>query len=124
MSQKGYILKRCGAWFVRYRADFTIDGKIVRKQKCVKIAEVCDRYRSKSDVEPLAEAEVAKVKQSAKCSHAGTLFNDYVKAVYLPYTQRTRKPSTYANRKTCIERYVLPRTEGLALRDFTTALVY
>jgi hypothetical protein len=77
------------SWFLRYRDNFSVDGKIERKQKCVKLADYCDRYHSVKDVQPLADEKLAKVNQSAKCSHTGILFSDYISTVYLPYTQQT-----------------------------------
>jgi hypothetical protein len=42
MAQQGYIFKQRGSWFYRYRDNFSVDGKIERKQKCVKLADYCD----------------------------------------------------------------------------------
>jgi len=30
-------------WYLRYRDNFNEDGQIVRKQKCVHLADYCDR---------------------------------------------------------------------------------
>jgi integrase len=124
MAQNGYIFKQGGSWFLRYRDNFTVNGQIIRKQVCKKLAEYGDRYRCERDVQPLADDVLNKVGQSAKCSHAGILFTEYVEKIYLPYAYRTTKPSTYAGRKTYFERYIKPRVENLALRDFATAIVY
>jgi integrase len=124
LAQEGYIFKKGRSWFFRYRDNFSVNGEIIRKQKCVKLADYCDRYRCERDVQPLADEKMAAVKQSAKCSHSGVVFTDYITTVYLPYAQRTTKPSTYAGRKTYYERYIKPQVEDLALRDFTTGIVY
>ena len=55
MAQQGYIFKQRSSWFLRYRDNFSVDGKIVRKQKWEKLAEYCDRYRCERDVQPLAD---------------------------------------------------------------------
>src|SRR5262245_6452450 len=114
MAQSGYIYKHGGSWFLRYRDNFTVDGQIIRKQVCKKLADYCDHYRCERDVKDLAEAEIAKVKQSAKTPHPGILFTEYVEQVYLPYVKRTTKPSTYAGRMVYFQRYIKPRAEGVA----------
>jgi integrase len=123
MAQQGYIFKQRGSWFLRYRDNFSVDGKIVRKQKCVKLADYCDRYRCERDVQPLADEKLATVKQSAKCSHTGIMFTEYVETIFLPMVERTKKPSTYAAYKTYYERYLKPWSADYALRDFTIAIV-
>lgn len=122
-QQQGYIFKHRGAWYLRYRDNFVVDAKIVRKQKCVRLADVCDRYRIASDLDDLVAEKMGSVRQAAKCPHSADLFNDYVEQTYLPYVLRTMKPSTYAAYRTYAERYILPRTAKFALRDFTTATV-
>src|SRR5215472_14395710 len=123
MAQQGYIFKRGGSWFLRYRDNFSVNGEITRKQKCVKLADYCDRYRCERDVQPLADEKMATVKQAAKCSHSGIMFTEYVEKVFLPMVERTKKPSTYAAYQTYYERYMKPWTADYALRDFTIAIV-
>jgi integrase len=120
----GQIFDQGRSWFLRYREDLVIDGQVVRKQRCVKLAEKCDRFRIKSDLKDLAADVMNRVKQSAKCPNASIMFTDYVEQTYLPYAERTTKVSTYACRKTYFNRYIKPRVEELALRDFTKAHVY
>ena len=122
--QEGYVFKKGNSWFLRYRENVTVDGKTLRKQKCVKLADYCDRYRREKDLEDLISEKMGKVRESAKCSHAGVMFTEYVKDYYLPFVQRTKKPSTYSGRKTYLDRYIIPRVQKLALRDFTTATIY
>jgi integrase len=125
MSQKGYVFKQGGQWYLRYRDDFLVDGKIVRKQKCVQLAEVCDRYRRESDLADLVEEKLAGVKAAAKCPQACNLFSDYVETVWLPHIQSTRKPSTYAGYRSYFQRYIKPfaEKENYAIRDFNVAIV-
>jgi integrase len=124
MAQNGYVFRQGRSWFLRYRDNFTIDGMIVRKQKCVKLADFCDRYRCERDLEELVAEKIGQVRESAKCPSASVMFVDYVEKIYLPFARRTTKPSTYAGRKTYFLRYIKPRVANLALRDFTTATVY
>lgn len=63
------------------------------------------------------------MKEADKCPHSSDLFSDYVEETYLPFVQRTMKPSTYAGYSTYFKRYLKPRVKGHALRDFTVATV-
>src|SRR5204863_8310807 len=109
----------------RYRHDALVDGVMVRKQKCEKLADYdANRYRCKGDVEDLAKEKIDKVNAARKCPQSGQMFTIYVEETYLPYAKRTTKPSTYACRKTYYEHYIKPRVKKYALRDFTTAIMY
>jgi hypothetical protein len=123
MAQQGFVFKKGASWFLRYRHNVTIDGTIVRKQKCVKLADYGDRYRCERDLDELVAEKMAGVQQAAKCPHSSDLFNDSVEEVYLPFVLRAKKPSTYSGYKTYFERYPKPRTGKYALRDFTVAIV-
>lgn len=123
MAQHGFVFKKGKSWFLKYRENKNVDGQIVRTQKCVKLADYCDRYRCESDLDELVTEKIAGVHQAAKCPHSSDLFNDYVESVYLPFVLRSKKPSTYRGYKTHFERYIKPGTEDYALRDFTVAIV-
>ena len=124
MAQHGFVFRKGRSWFLRYRDNFEVDGQIIRKQKCVRLADYCDRYRCESDLDELVAEKMAGVRQAAKCPKSVQMFTAYVEETYLPYAKRTRKPSTYAGRKTYWEHYIKPRVAKYALRDFTTAKVY
>ena len=55
MGQKGFIFKKGGSWFLRYRDDVIEDGQIIRKQQCKRLAPVCDQYRTEKDLQGLRE---------------------------------------------------------------------
>ena len=123
MAQKGFVFKQGSSWFLRYRDNFLVDGQIVRKQKCVKLADYGDRYRCERDLDDLVAEKMAGVRQASKCPHSSDSFTGYVEDVYLPFVQRTMKPSTYSGYRTYWERYLKPRAGKYALRDFTVAIV-
>ena len=123
MGQKGFVFRKGASWFFRYRDNFNVDGKIVRKQKCVKLAEYGDRYRCPSDLDDLVAEKMAGVRQASKCPHSSDLFVSYVEEVYLPMVQRTMSASTHGGYKTYWDRYLKPRVGKYALRDFTVAVV-
>jgi integrase len=120
---QGQIIKKGSSWFLRYWDNFLVDGGIVRKQKCVKLADYGDRYRCERDLKDLVTEKMGNVQASAKCPHSSESFTAYVEDKYLPYVLRSMKPSTYAGYKTYWERYIKPRVGNHALRDFTTAIV-
>lgn len=123
MAQQGFVFRKGNSWFLKYRDTDVVDGKKVRKQKCVKLADYCDRYRCESDLEDLVAEKMNGVRQAAKCPHSSDSFISYVEEVYLPFVLRTWKPSTYSGYRTYWERYIKPRVEKYALRDFTVAIV-
>lgn len=123
MAQQGFVFRKGDSWFLRYRHDVDVDGVIVRKQKCVRLADYCDRYRCKRDLDDLAQEKMAGVQRAAKCPHSSDLFVSYVENVYLPFVLHAKKPSTYAGYKAHFGRYIKPRVEKYALRDFTVAIV-
>jgi hypothetical protein len=59
-TQRGCIVKKGRAWYLRYY-DVVLDsnGQPIRKKCCHKLADYCDRYRSKKSVRPLAEEFLA-----------------------------------------------------------------
>jgi integrase len=122
--QKGYVFKHGRNWYLRYRDNFEVDGKIVRKQTCVMLAKYdANRYRTESDLADLVAEKLAGVRQASKCPHSADSFSSYVDDVYLPFVLRTMKASTYSGYKTYWERYIKPRVGKYALRDFSVAIV-
>jgi len=124
MAQQGFVFRKGSSWFIRYRHDIEVDGVMVRKQKCEKLADHCDAYRCEGDLKELAKEKMDKVYQERKCPQSGRMFTTYVEETYLPHALRTAKPSTYAGRKSYWLRYIKPHVKQLALRDFSTAIVY
>lgn len=124
MAQQGSVFQKGSSWFLRYWHTIAIDGRNVRKQKCEKLADYCDRYRSKRDVANLVKEKMDKVAASSECSHPGQMFTDYVEKIYLPHVKEEKKASTYAGRKTYYERYIKPGLERYALVDLTKPIIF
>jgi integrase len=123
MAQTGHVYLQCGKWYVRLRMNFLENGKIVRKQKAIFLAEKSGRYRQESDLAELAQEKLAGVKAGEKCPQSAELFVEYVENTWIPFVARSKKPSTAAGYRSYWLRYIKPRVEGLALRDFTIAVV-
>lgn len=123
MAQQGFVFRKGPSWFLKYRDFVDVDGRRVRKLKCVKLADYCDRYRCESNLEDLVAEKMASVRQAAKCPRSSDSFISYVEGVYLPFVQRGKEDSTYAGYLAYWNRYIRPRVGKYALRDFTVAIV-
>src|SRR5271170_7456966 len=94
--QEGYIWRKGGSWFGRWREDVIEDGCVIRKQRSAWLADVCDRYRSRADVRPLL-AEKLRPINARKASPQSTMpVTDFVETYYLPFAQENCRPSTYS----------------------------
>jgi integrase len=123
VAQKGFVYRSGPNWFLKYRDKRLVDGVLVTKQECVKLAAYGDRYRRESDLADLAAEKLAGVRAVEKCPQSSELFVDYVEDTWLPFVERSKKPSTYAAYRSYWLRYIKPRVEGYVLRDFTVAVV-
>ena len=118
--QEGYIWRVGRSWFARWREDsLDANGRVVRKQRCEKIAEYCDLYRSKADVRPLL-AEKLRPLNEKKLSPKSTLsLAQYAKDFFLPHAERECKPSTAVGYKGLWSTYLAgQRDTQIRLRDF------
>ena len=43
MAQRGCVWRKGGSWFLKYRENTVVDGKVIRKQKCVFLAKYATR---------------------------------------------------------------------------------
>lgn len=118
--QQGYIFRKGANWYGRWWDDVIVDGKIVRKQRCEKLAAVSDRYRSKADVRPLLAEKLRPINEG-RARPEGTLpVAEFVENYYLPFALTNCRPSTYSAYKTQWETYLTPRLTKITLRDFRT----
>jgi hypothetical protein len=74
MAQEGFVFRKGPSWFLRYRQNTNVDGQIIRKRKCVKLAEYCDRYRCPSDLDDLVAEKLTAVRDAAKPPRSSDLF--------------------------------------------------
>jgi integrase len=94
---------------------------VVRKQRCKKLAEYGDRYRSQKDVRPLLEDYLRPLNAGRTKPESTLKITEYVERFYLPYVRDNCKPSTYSGYKTQWMMYLSSRLTKDALRDFRTA---
>ena len=119
-QQRGYIWKAGRSWFGRWREDTLLDGQVVRKQRCAKLADVCDRYRSKADVYPLLAEKLRPLNEGRHSPQSTIPVATFVERYYLPVAKENCRPSTYSAYKTQWATYLAPRLQKIILRDFRT----
>jgi integrase len=119
-QQAGYIWKVGRSWFGRWRENVLENGGVVRKQRCAKLADVCDRYRSKADVRPLLAEKLRPINEGRTRPEGTLSLAEYVEKFYLPFVEENFKPSTSAGYKNIWEDYVKPHVGSGVLRDFRT----
>lgn len=118
--QSGYVFKKDGSWFLRYRDTCIVDGVKVRKQICKKLTSVCDRYRTVRDVQPVAD-EILLPINSGKAKPESTLtIAEFAEQHWLPWVRENCKPSTVAGYGTIWKLYLAPYLQKITLRDFRT----
>ncbi|HXN52168.1 MAG TPA: tyrosine-type recombinase/integrase [Candidatus Acidoferrum sp.] len=118
-QQQGYIFRKGRNWYGRWWDDVIVEGQIVRKQRCEKLAEVSDRYRSRADVRVLL-AEKLRPINAGKMRPESTLnVSEYADDFWLPWVRENLKPSTVD----CYQkmwRTLAPHLNEISLRDFRT----
>src|SRR5580698_1699128 len=94
--QTGYIWRVGSSWYGRWREDVIESGIVVRKQHSEKIADVSDRYRTKSDVRPLLEERLRPINEGRSRPESTLSVAAFVQDYYLPFVRENFKPSTVA----------------------------
>ena len=116
--QRGYIFQRHGAWHLRYWIGSKKAGNL--KQECRKLVEVCDEYRTKRSVVPLADKILRPLNETNPLDIIQTLAQ-FIESKYLPHVETFRRPSTYRGYKNLYHRYIAKRAAGIRLASFRTA---
>ena len=120
MSQDGYVFKKRGSWFLRYRDNFIVNGEVVRKQTCKRLTAVCERYRTRKDMQPLVD-EILSPVNSGKAKPESTLtITEFAEDHWLPWAKENCKPATVAGYETLWRTYLAPYLQKIRLRDFRT----
>jgi integrase len=118
--QRGSILKRHGAWHLVYRVDEIIDGQPVRKQKTHRLAAVCDDYRTKKDVQTLAEDHLRPLNLGALTPEGSLTVSDFAQKYFLPAVTARKKPSTAKFYTDLVDNHLEPLLGSIRLRDVST----
>src|SRR3989442_13693272 len=123
MSQRGYIFRKGGAWYLRYRDDILgPDGTPRRLQFCRKLADYDSiRFRSKAQVKPLADEILAPLNNGRVRPESTMVVEQFVEGRYFPDAKQVMRPSTYKNAYNLWKKHLAHRLTGIRLRDFRTA---
>jgi integrase len=122
-TQRGHIWRVGKSWFGRwYREELERgpDGnfQVVRRQHAEKLAEYCDSYRAKKDVQPLLDAKLRRLNEGRSSPESTLSIKEYAETFFLPYCDRELKPSTSYGYRQTWRMYLKPRLATVVLRDF------
>ena len=109
--QKGQLIKRHGAWHLRYWRD----GKRV----CQRLAPFNDTYRTERAVRPLI-AEILDPLNEGRAPGGPQALQHFIEHTYLPYAKEHKRPSTYKGYFNLYKRNIAPRIAGAKLWQFRT----
>jgi site-specific recombinase XerC len=119
-KQKGEIIETRTAFFARYYVS-TEDGK--RKQKCVKLSDRSDLYRSRSDVQPLMDRVMESVNSQSEIITGQQALTDFIERHYLPWCDANKSAPTANGYKRIWDCYLKPHIGGIALVNLQTTQV-
>ncbi len=117
-----------GCWFGRwYQDEMQDDGSIRRVLRTKKLAEMCDRYRTATDVRPLLDEILRPLNEGRTDARSTMTLARFVEHHYQPeYVDIELKPSTRNgyNKLWDTLAELAPHLGSIALRDFTANHVY
>jgi integrase len=120
VAQRGYVFKKNGAWFLRYRDNFLVDGTVVRKQACKRLADVGDRYRTERDLRDLIDEVLSPINSGRAKPESTMTVAEFAEKNWLPWARENCKPSTISGYETLWKTYLAPYLRDISLRDFRT----
>jgi integrase len=118
--QRGNILKKHGAWHLRYYTSEVVNGAPVRRQVMRRLAPVNDQYRSKGDVLNIAQDFLTPENRGLHQPEGGLTLTEFSDRYFFPYVASKRKPSTLKFYKDVFANHLKDRVGHLRLREFTT----
>jgi integrase len=97
--QTGTVVQRGNSWYLRFYEPVLLDGKIVKRQKAVKLVQVSREYATAEAVRAagLVGQVLAPINTNAGTAEAGQPLTEFLEYVYLPYVREHLKPSTFKN---------------------------
>src|ERR1700733_11699411 len=109
--QKGQLIKRHGAWHLRYWRD----GKRV----CQRLAPFNDTFRTERSVRPLVDEILQPLNEGQQPGGPQTL-QTFIEKTYLPYAKEHKRPSTYKGYYNLYHCDIARRVAGVKLWQFRT----
>src|SRR5579863_3747288 len=131
MSQKGYVFRANGWWWLRYfetrvetgkAPDF--ERKMKRRQHASKLAKVEPQHqrlrRPPEYVEQLQVEFLARINQNDTAPDKSISLAEFFKTVFAPHMAERRKVSNCYCMQKNWDKELLPRIGNVRVRDFTT----
>ncbi len=109
------LIRKQGKWRVRWRE---VDAEGVLRHRSQQLATVAD-YPRKTELRPLFNEFVAKLNRTAEQPLAQSRLVDFIEHNYLPYTERTLKPSTTHDYPNIFKRYLKDVLGDVLVREFS-----
>jgi integrase len=116
--QSGYIYRKNGYWWLRYRDWVVQEGGLDWKQVARRLAKVSDQYRSKRSVRDLADELLAKVNSGVRAPEGAMKLAGFVDERYLPWVKEQKRQSTYKGYADMWRVHLKPRCSKFSIRDF------
>lgn len=121
--QRGSITRRGAGWYLTYRApELNPEGKVVMRQRCVRLATAADEARTiPPEVEQLA-ADILKPVNAMNGNYQAeplALLVDFVERTYLPWVAANKRAVTHANYM-ATWKIIKPYVPGKMLREIRT----
>lgn len=120
-EQKGQIVRIGERWYVRYWERRNTGGPIERRRVSHLLGNVTTRgKRPPADIVTEAQRHMATVNSGTIPAERIVTIGDFVQAVYLPWTQQHRRPSTAKGYRDIWEDHLEPLCSKVWLRDTRT----
>jgi integrase len=119
-NQKGYAWKASGSWYGRWNQNEVVDGVVVRRQHSERLCAASDKYRNRSDVQPLLDDRLKDINSARYAPESTGSVATYAEKHFLPYADAELKPSTRRHYRAIWNTYLKeqPQVEDIPLRDF------
>ncbi len=117
--QKGTIKRSGGIWLLRYYEPVLVDGKVIKRPKAKKLADVSE-YPTEKEVRPLADLILAPINAKTARPESSQQVKEFLEHVYLPHVSETKKPSTQHSYFEMF-RLVKSHINGLEMRSVRTS---
>src|SRR6266699_577825 len=121
--QNGTIIQRGASWCLRCNEKIKDkDGQEVWKSRTIRLAPVGGAYRTAASVQPLADAELAKLQGSNANPTSIETFERFIERNYMPHV---RKELAHTTADTYAESFKLirPHLHNVELRELRSSTV-
>lgn len=125
MNQRGYIFRprRSKWWYGRWREEVIEKGTdgnshIRRRQKCERLCEYSDKYRTRRDVQPLLDEKLLPFNTGRIVPESSLTVCDFAEKYFFPRALKDLRPATYHGYMMVWKGYLRARLENCSLREF------